>query len=87
MLLGMFVRMLYAWLFVGRCSATPGKMLVGIKIVMAEGQPISYGRSFGRFWADVVSQLTCYIGYILAAFDDEKRALHDRICNTRVVYK
>jgi len=25
-------------------------------------------------------------GYIMAALDDEKRALHDRICDTRVVY-
>jgi len=87
MLLGIFARMLYAWLFVGRYAATPGKLLVGIRIVTAEGQRISYGRSFGRFWADIVSQFTCYIGYILAAFDDEKRTLHDRICNTRVVYK
>jgi hypothetical protein len=26
------------------------------------------------------------IGYIMAAFDDQKRALHDRICNTRVIH-
>jgi uncharacterized RDD family membrane protein YckC len=26
-----------------------------------------------------------YIGYIMAGFDDEKRTLHDRICDTRVI--
>jgi len=26
------------------------------------------------------------IGYIMAAFDSEKRALHDHICDTRVIY-
>jgi uncharacterized RDD family membrane protein YckC len=26
-----------------------------------------------------------FIGYLMAAFDDQKRALHDRICDTRVV--
>ena len=31
--------------------------------------------------------MICYIGYILAAFDDQKRSLHDHICNTRVIYK
>jgi hypothetical protein len=31
--------------------------------------------------------MTCFIGYIIAAFDNEKRALHDHICTTRVVYK
>jgi uncharacterized RDD family membrane protein YckC len=27
------------------------------------------------------------IGFIMAAFDDQKRTLHDRICETRVVQK
>src|ERR1043166_265711 len=86
-LLGTLVRLLYTWLLVGRYGATPGKMLVGIRIVTADGQRISYPRAFARYWAEIVSQLTCNIGYILAAFDDEKRTLHDHMCNTRVVYK
>jgi hypothetical protein len=31
--------------------------------------------------------LACSIGFIMAGFDDEKRALHDRMCDTRVVFK
>ena len=27
------------------------------------------------------------IGCIIAGFDSEKRSLHDRICDTRVIYK
>ena len=27
-----------------------------------------------------------WIGFIIAGFDSEKRALHDHICGTRVVY-
>jgi hypothetical protein len=34
-----------------------------------------------------LSFLTLYIGFIMAAFDIEKRALHDRICSTRVIRK
>lgn len=86
-LLNVLVAMLYTWLMVGRYGATLGKMLVGIKVVTPDGQRISYLRAFARYWAELVSQLTCYIGYIIAAFDDEKRALHDHMCNTRVVYK
>jgi hypothetical protein len=33
----------------------------------------------------LLSSLTLAIGYIMAAFDDEKRSLHDRICDTRVI--
>jgi hypothetical protein len=41
--------------------------------------------SVGRYFAKMLSSLTLLIGYIIAAFDEEKRSLHDRICNTRVV--
>ena len=85
--LGIVVRLLYTWLLVGRYGATWGKMIVGIKIVTPDGQSITYMRAFGRFWAELISQLACYVGYIIAAFDDERRTLHDRMCNTRVVYK
>jgi uncharacterized RDD family membrane protein YckC len=62
-------------------------MAVGLKIVTAEGTPITMMRAFGRAWAEQLSGLVCNIGYILAAFDSEKRALHDHICSTRVVFK
>ena len=44
-------------------------------------------RAFGRAWAEQLSGLVCYIGYIIAAFDAEKRAMHDHMCNSRVIYK
>lgn len=75
----------YKVFFVGRFGATPGKMVLKLKVVMADGSRVTYGRALTRFFAEIVSALTLYIGYIMAAFDEEKRALHDRICNTRVV--
>jgi uncharacterized RDD family membrane protein YckC len=33
----------------------------------------------------MLSGFTFYIGFIIAAFDPEKRALHDHICGTRVI--
>ncbi len=77
----------YNTFFLGKYGATPGKMAVGIKVVTAEGAPLTFPRAFGRAWADQLSSLICSIGYIIAAFDSEKRALHDHICSTRVVYK
>lgn len=71
--------------FVGKYGATPGKMACKIKVVTAEGAKISYGRSVGRHFAKYISGLILGIGYIMAGFDDQKRALHDRICDTRVV--
>lgn len=75
----------YSVFFLGKYGATPGKMACKLKVINANGGKVSYGKATGRFFAEILSGLILYIGYIIAAFDDEKRALHDRICNTRVV--
>ena len=75
----------YATYFVGGYGATPGKMAFGLKVIRANGDKVSYGRAFGRFWAQMLSSLILCIGFIMVAFDKEKRGLHDRICDTRVV--
>jgi uncharacterized RDD family membrane protein YckC len=69
----------------GKYGATVGKMACRIKVVTADGDPISYGRALARHFAKWLSGLTLLIGYIIAAFDEQKRSLHDHICNTRVV--
>ena len=79
--------LVYTTYFLGAYSATPGKMACGLKVVRPDGEKISYTRGCGRFFAELVSSLTLGIGYIMAAFDEERRALHDRICDTRVVAK
>lgn len=73
--------------FVGRFASTPGKMVCGLKIICADGSRVSYPRALGRYFAEILSGIILYIGYIMAAFDDEKRTLHDRICGTRVVFR
>lgn len=84
-LVGTAITLLYGVFFLGRYGATPGKMACHIKVVTAEGEPISYGRAAGRCLSEILSGLICYIGYIMAGFDEERRALHDRICSTRVI--
>jgi uncharacterized RDD family membrane protein YckC len=86
--LGFFaLNIAYGIFFLGKYGATPGKMACKLKVVTAEGLPISYGRAAGRAFAEILSGLICYIGYIIVGFDGQKRALHDHICNTRVIYR
>ena len=75
----------YTTFFVGKFSATPGKMAVGLVVITPDGGRISYARALGRHFAELLSAMTLMIGYIIAGSDEEKRALHDRICNNRVV--
>jgi uncharacterized RDD family membrane protein YckC len=86
-LFGMLVACLYEVIMVHHFGATLGKMAVGIKVVRTDGSGVGWGTSIGRYFMKIVSSLILCIGYIMAGFDDEKRALHDRVCDTRVVYK
>lgn len=83
-LLSFLIRMAYSTYLTGRFGATVGKLTCGLRVVTATGGKVSYGLACGRFFAEIVSAMILCIGYIMAAFDEEKRALHDRICNTRV---
>ncbi len=75
----------YQVYFIGKHGATPGKMALGVKVINADGSRVSYLKAFGRIFATGLSSIILGIGFLMAAFDDEKRALHDRICNTRVI--
>jgi uncharacterized RDD family membrane protein YckC len=76
----------YEVLFLHYRGATLGKMAVGLKVVRSDGESIGWGVAFGRYFMTIVSAFIVGIGYIMAGFDDEKRALHDRVCDTRVIY-
>ena len=76
----------YGTFFVGKYGATPGKMACKLKVVREDGSPVGFGLAFGRLWAEMVSAIILYIGYMMAGWDPEKRALHDRICSTRVIH-
>ena len=85
MAIQMLIGLSYTVFFLGRFAATPGKMVCKLKVIRSDGAAITYPRAFGRHFAEMLSGLTLYIGYLMAAFDDEKRTLHDRICDTRVI--
>src|SRR5205085_12660097 len=74
------------WL-TARFGGTLGKLALGLRVITVKGDKLSLGHSVGRYFAQYVSGVILGIGYIMAGFDEEKRALHDRICNTRVIKK
>lgn len=83
--IGILIDLTYSTLMVGRYGATLGKLAMGLRVLRADGGRVSYARALGRCLMTYVSILTCMIGYLMAAFDREKRALHDRVCDTRVI--
>jgi len=85
-LLSYAIGFLYEVLFLHYRGATLGKMALGLKVVRSNGGPLGWGICIGRYFMSLVSALILAIGYIMAGFDSEKRALHDRVCDTRVIY-
>lgn len=71
----------------GRFGATVGKMAIGARIVVWDGSRLSYGRAALRWLAARVSDLFFFAGYLLIALRADKRALHDLLAGTRVIYK
>ena len=75
----------YEAFFISKLGATPGKMALSLKVVRPNGGPVDLGRAFGRYFAKLLSAIILCIGYIMVAFDSQKRGLHDMICDTRVI--
>tara|TARA_B100000315_G_scaffold76524_2_gene69969 strand:- start:13025 stop:13495 length:471 start_codon:yes stop_codon:yes gene_type:complete len=67
-------------------SATPGKMLLRIKIIDAKtrGKP-SIGQLIWRYLAYIVSTIPLMLGFLWVAFDERKQGWHDKLARTIVV--
>ena len=67
-------------------QATPGKMVIGARIVDAtsSGKP-STGQLIGRYFGYFVSTLPLLIGLIWVGIDKRKQGFHDMLAGTVVV--
>jgi uncharacterized RDD family membrane protein YckC len=80
----------YLAAFVAASGQTIGKMAAGTRVVSAdadagEGDRVSLEQAALRAAASVVSALPLGLGFLPALFSRERRALHDRLADTRVV--
>jgi uncharacterized RDD family membrane protein YckC len=87
LLFSIFVAVVFICCWVG-WSATPGKMILSMRIVDAEtgGKP-SFAQFVGRFLGYYLSALPLFLGYLWAVFDRRKQTWHDKLAGTVVVRK
>lgn len=69
-------------------GATLGKRAMRLRVVSSEDRKptffeVAYRETVGRF----LSKISIFIGYFMIGPDSKKRALHDRLADTRVVYR
>jgi uncharacterized RDD family membrane protein YckC len=87
---GAVIGLCVGWLFYGllessASQATPGKMMLGLRVTDLAGNRISFGKATGRFFGKLISGLILGIGYLLAGFTEKKQALHDSMAGCLVV--
>jgi len=83
--LGSIIGIIYVIGFWTWRGQTPGKMVMGIKIIKTDGSPIGIGRAILRYVGYLVSAIIICIGYLMIAWDSKKQGLHDKIAGTYVV--
>jgi uncharacterized RDD family membrane protein YckC len=67
-------------------QATLGKKALGLVVTDMAGQRVSFGRSTGRHFGKIVTNLIpAFIGYIMAGFTEKKQALHDMLAGCLVL--
>ena len=71
----------YFVIFWTRYGQTPGKMAVGLKVVRADGTPITPNEAFIR----VLGYFTVWFLFPMVAFDSHKQGLHDKMAGTYVI--
>jgi uncharacterized RDD family membrane protein YckC len=91
-ILGFFgIVLLVSWLYYALCESsswqgTVGKKILNLKVTDMSGQPISFARASGRFFAKIITgMIPLMIGYILAGFTEKKQAIHDMIASCLVL--
>ena len=79
------VPLFYSAGFEATQGATPGKMALGMKLRMVNGDPVTLRAGIVRYFGYWLSTLTLGIGFFMVGLTKKKRGLHDMIAGTVVV--
>ncbi len=70
----------------GALGQSPGKKVMGIKVISEEtGQVIGGGLGIVRSLAHVVDAIICYVGFLFPLWDPKRQTLADKIMKTVVI--
>ena len=70
------------WLLAGQ---TPGKRVMGVRVVRTDGKRIKFGNALRR-WIGYTLSAILLLGYLWILFDNRRRGFHDKLAGTMVVY-
>ncbi len=73
----------FFWSLVGY---TPGKALLGLKVLRMDGKKISFWRALLRFFSYWISAIPIFLGFFWILWDSKRQGWHDKIAGTQVMY-
>jgi len=77
------------WLYLGHMEGvtgqTPGKAIMGLRLVNDKGELIGSGPGIGRKVAHVVDSLVCLLGWLLPLVDSKRQTIADKLLQSYVV--
>lgn len=77
----------YFVFFWTKYGATPGKLVMGIRVVSATtNQPPNTWQGLARYLGYIISSIPLCLGFIWAAWHPEKKAWHDMLARTVVIW-
>ena len=65
---------------------TLGKLLLSIKVVSADGSPLTSGKMFLRYFGYIISGVVASLGFVWVGIDKKRRGWHDMIAKTYVIH-
>jgi len=80
-----FAYYVYLGYLEGLTGQTPGKAIMGTRLVNVEGQLIDTGPGVARRFVHVVDSLVCFLGWLLPLVDASRQTIADKIMGTFVV--
>lgn len=69
----------------GISGQTPGKAIMGIKLVNQQGELIGSGSGIGRKFVHILDNIVCLLGWLLPLVDSKRQTIADKVMTTFVV--
>ena len=83
---GFVIGVIYQWYFLTQQNGqTPGKRLMGIRVVKANGAPLQAADTIIRYVGYYINSIVFGIGWFWAIWDKDKQGWHDKLVATYVV--
>jgi uncharacterized RDD family membrane protein YckC len=68
-------------------GTTVGGIVLGLKVVRLDGQPVTFAVALVRSLAAAFSVIVLFLGFLWIAWDNDKQGWHDKIAGTVVLHQ